>query len=99
METVFGQTLALRLEKRDEHHPQESNTTGQKMSRGTFTFTFTYRLSVICLDEPILVIGLWEYPGFIVPMIRSQDDTVGGVSDWDSGYLDLNNCWGMEFTG
>ena len=41
METVFGQAVALRLEKRDEHHPLESETTGLKMSRGTFTYTFS----------------------------------------------------------
>ena len=40
METVFGQALSLRLEKWDEHRPLESDTTGLKMSRGTFTFTF-----------------------------------------------------------
>ena len=37
-ETVFGQALALWLEKRDERRPLESDTTGLKMSRGTFTF-------------------------------------------------------------
>ena len=40
METVFGQALALRLEKWDEHCSLESDTTGLKMSRGTFTFTY-----------------------------------------------------------
>ena len=35
METVFGQALALRLEKQDEHRPVESDTTGLKMSRGS----------------------------------------------------------------
>ena len=39
METVFGQALALWLEKWDERRPLESDTTGLKMSRGTFTFT------------------------------------------------------------
>ena len=41
---VFGQTLALWLGNGDEHRPLESNTTGQKLSRGTFTFTFLPRL-------------------------------------------------------
>ena len=31
METVFGQTLALRLGDRDEHHALESDTTGLKV--------------------------------------------------------------------
>ena len=37
METVFRQTLALWLGNGDEHRPLESDTTGQKLSRGTFT--------------------------------------------------------------
>ena len=34
----LDKTLALWLEERDERRPLESNTTGQKLSRGTFTF-------------------------------------------------------------
>ena len=41
METVFGQVLALWLEKQDEQHPLESDMTGLKMSRGTITFTYS----------------------------------------------------------
>ena len=33
-ETVFGQVLALRLEKRDERHFLESDTTGLKNVKG-----------------------------------------------------------------
>ena len=36
METVFGQVLALWLEKWDEHHPLESDTTGLKNVKGNF---------------------------------------------------------------
>ena len=43
--------LALWLGNGDEHRPLESNTTGQKLSRGTFTFTFKNGKGVWTLEE------------------------------------------------
>ena len=43
METVFGQALALWLEKRDEHHPLESDMTGLKNLKGNL---YLYLLNI-----------------------------------------------------
>ena len=38
-ETVYGQTLALRLGDGDEHRALESDMTGLNVKGGTFSFT------------------------------------------------------------
>ena len=38
METVYGQTLALQLGDRDEHHPVESDTTGLNVKGNLYLY-------------------------------------------------------------